>query len=153
MRGTLCGGASKSEMTSSLDDTIVALSTPLGTGAIAVIRLTGRRALDISGEVFVRQGKAFPSREESHRLIYGHIVDPSVGSTLDEVLVAAMYAPVSYTREDMVEVHCHGGQAAVRSILRLFIERGAGPPSRANSQRGPSSTAASIWLKQRVWPT
>jgi tRNA modification GTPase len=114
-------------MTSSLDDTIVALSTPLGTGAIAVIRLTGRRALDISGEVFVRQGKAFPSREESHRLIYGHIVDPSVGSTLDEVLVAAMYAPVSYTREDMVEVHCHGGQAAVRSILRLFIERGARP--------------------------
>ncbi len=63
--------------------------------------------------------------DETHRLLYGHIVDPRDGQDVDEVLLAVMRAPHSYTREDIVEVHCHGGVAAQRAVLRLLVQLGA----------------------------
>ena len=117
-------------------DTIVALSTPPGTGAIGVVRLSGPQAVALGRAVFQAgpaAGGAPPagSRDpfcpaESHRLVYGHIVDPT-GPVLDEVLLVAMRAPATYTREDVVEVHCHGGVAAQRAVLRLFCRLGARP--------------------------
>ncbi len=126
-------------------DTIVALSTPPGTGAIGLVRLSGPRAIEIGRRVFVpgvarspeeRDPAAGPSAvragrdpfapDESHRLVYGHVVDPE-GPVLDEVLLVAMRAPATYTREDVVEVHCHGGVAAQRAVLRLLCRLGARP--------------------------
>lgn len=109
-------------------DTIVALSTPSGTGAIGVVRLSGPRALELGHRVFrpgprARDPFAF---EESHRLVYGHVADGQ-GAVLDEVLLVAMRAPATYTREDIVEIHCHGGPAAQRAVLRLLGGLGARP--------------------------
>ena len=65
--------------------------------------------------------------DETHRLLYGHVVDPRDGQDVDEVLLAVMRGPHSYTREDVVEVHCHGGVAAQRAVLRLLVHLGARP--------------------------
>lgn len=108
-------------------DTIVALATPPGMGAIGVVRLSGSTALEIADKVF-RAGRGTPlSRADSHRLTHGHIVDAESGQIVDEVLLAVMYGPHTYTREDMVEIDCHGGLAAQRDIVRTLIAAGARP--------------------------
>lgn len=107
------------------EDTIVAVSTAIGAGAIGIVRMSGPRAVGIAESVF-RPGRGTALKPgDSHRLLYGHIVDPRDGEDLDEVLLAVMRAPHSYTREDIVEVHCHGGVAAQRAVLRLLAHRGA----------------------------
>jgi tRNA modification GTPase len=107
------------------EDTIVAVSTATGAGAIGIVRMSGPAAVNIVEAVF-RPGRGeglLPN--QTHRLLYGHVVDPRNGEDVDEVLLAVMRAPHSYTREDIVEVHCHGGVAAQRAVLRLLVHFGA----------------------------
>lgn len=105
-------------------DTIVAIATPPGQGAIGIIRLSGPQALDIASHLFQprsRRVRAFPS----HRLLLGHIVNPVGGELVDEVLLTYMPGPRSYTREDVVEIQCHSGYAVLRQILQLVLAQGA----------------------------
>ena len=109
-----------------LNDTIVAISTPIGEGGIGIVRLSGPDALAILRRVLRRgkKGNAVPAIEP-YRLHYGRVVDPATGETLDEVLASYMRAPHSYTREDVVEINCHGGIVPLRRILLLALRQGA----------------------------
>jgi len=107
------------------EDTIVAVSTASGAGAIGIVRMSGPAAVSIAESAFRPGRGAALKPEETHRLLYGHIVDPRYGEDVDEVLLAVMRGPHSYTREDIVEVHCHGGVAAQRAVLRLLMYLGA----------------------------
>ncbi|MFD2960214.1 MULTISPECIES: tRNA uridine-5-carboxymethylaminomethyl(34) synthesis GTPase MnmE [Olivibacter] len=102
-------------------DTIVALATPTGSGAIAVIRLSGPQAIEIVNGVF--KGKDL-SKQASHTVHFGTIHDED-GKILDEVLASVFIAPHSYTRENVVEVSTHGSKYIVESIIKLFIRKGA----------------------------
>ena len=99
-------------------DTIAAISTPLGEGGIGIVRLSGARARSITQAVF---GGQLADR----RLSYGHIVDPDRKEVVDEVLVSYMAAPHTYTREDVVEINCHGGPMPLQRILQLVLGCGA----------------------------
>ncbi len=101
-------------------DTIVAISTPIGEGAIGIVRLSGPEAFEIVDFVFKPYGKGF---HKDKQLVYGHIV--SDGHVIDEVMVVKMYAPHSYTRENVVEINCHGGIIPLREILNLTLNKGA----------------------------
>lgn len=101
-------------------ETIVALSTPQGTGAIGVIRLSGAEAFAITDKVF--HGKKL-SDQASHTVHYGHIVDGP--QTIDEVMVALFRAPKSFTTENVVEISCHGSPFIIEQIIRLLISAGA----------------------------
>lgn len=107
--------------------TIAAISTPLGSGAIGIVRLTGPAAVAICDDVYRPGGtRVAPLAEaDSHTIHYGAITDPRDGSCIDEVLVSVMRGPGTYTREDIVEVNCHGGAVAQQRVLSLFLERGA----------------------------
>ena len=106
-------------------DTIVAISTATGAGAIGIVRLSGPQAIELAEAAF-QPARANPIEpEETHVLLYGHVVDPGVGEVVDEALLAVMRKPRSYTREDVVELHCHGGPAAQRAVLRLVVRLGA----------------------------
>jgi len=104
-----------------LGDTIVALSTPPGEGAIGVIRLSGNRAIELIGTVF--RGRDL-SDAPSHTLHFGNIEGPD-GKVLDEVVVGLFRAPTSYTREDVVEISCHGSPYILNQLLQLLMQRGA----------------------------
>ncbi|MBN1632023.1 MAG: tRNA uridine-5-carboxymethylaminomethyl(34) synthesis GTPase MnmE, partial [Thermoleophilia bacterium] len=107
------------------EDTIVAVSTAVGLGAIGIVRLSGPLAIAVAERAF-RPARGEPLQPgETYCLLYGHVVDPGSGNVVDEVLLAVMRAPQSYTREDVVELHCHGGVAAQRSVLRLMLQLGA----------------------------
>lgn len=103
-------------------DTIVAISTPLGEGAIGIIRLSGSEAIQIANRIF--KGKHLDT-VSSHTLNYGHIIDPATQDILDEVMVGLMRAPKTFTREDIVEINTHGGIAVTNEILQLLIREGA----------------------------
>ncbi|MDX1708967.1 MAG: tRNA uridine-5-carboxymethylaminomethyl(34) synthesis GTPase MnmE [Desulfobacterales bacterium] len=120
-------------------DTIAAIATPAGQGGIGIVKISGNDAFSIAQAIF-RPLKSRPdqnaaqSRRESqrrsfefdsHRLYYGHIIDPADSRLLDEVLVSAMKAPQTYTREDVVEINAHGGAVVLQSILRLVLNQGA----------------------------
>jgi tRNA modification GTPase len=106
------------------NDTIAAIGTPAGYGGIGVIRVSGPEAFLLVLPLLQR-----PDRQAdlppSHLLTYGHIVDPSSYEVLDEVLVAFMHAPHTYTREDVVEIQGHGGPLVLQRILRLVLAQGA----------------------------
>jgi tRNA modification GTPase len=105
-------------------DTIAAVATPVGEGAVAIVRVSGPDAERIATSVFVRaQGKN--GKLASHRLYHGKIQDPRSKKFVDEVLLAIMRKPRSYTGEDIVEVHCHGGAFVVRRVLGLVLSQGA----------------------------
>lgn len=107
--------------------TIAAIATPPGEGGIGVVRISGRDAAAIAGRIF-RPGRqrAFNLiRQASHRLHYGTIVDPATGDPIDEVLLSWMASPHTYTREDTVELSCHGGPVPLRETLRVALEAGA----------------------------
>ena len=106
-----------------IEDTIAAISTSLGEGAIGIVRMSGADARRIAGNLFVPAQRHLPW--QSHHLYYGHIVEPDTGQTVDEVLVGYMQSPHSYTREDVVEINCHGGIVALQRILRLCLREGA----------------------------
>jgi tRNA modification GTPase len=101
-------------------ETIVALATPNGIGAIAVIRLSGLDAINIANSVW--KGKDL-TKQASHTIHFGHIMDGDL--MLDEVLVSLFVAPKSYTRENVVEISCHASGYIVESIIKLFIKKGA----------------------------
>lgn len=113
-----------------LDDTIAAISTPPGEGGIGIVRVSGGDSINVVGRIFrAKSGKnmrEFPS----HSIHYGWIIDPSDGNPVDEVLLTVMRAPKTYTREDVVEINCHGGMLPLRKILSLLLGCGvrlAGP--------------------------
>jgi len=108
-----------------LDDTIAAVSTPPGQGGIAVIRMSGPDAVAVADRLFRSRRKL--AEVPSHTVHYGRIVDPDSGETVEEVLVTVMRAPRSYTREDVVEIGCHGGFVAVKKVLELLFRHGARP--------------------------
>jgi tRNA modification GTPase len=105
-------------------DTIAAIATPVGEGAVAIVRVSGPDAERIAASVFVR-GEGKNGKLASHRLYHGRIQDPGSRKFLDEVLLAVMRKPRSYTGEDIVEVYCHGGAFVVRRVLELVLARGA----------------------------
>lgn len=108
-----------------LDDTIAAISTPLGEGGLAVIRLSGPQALTIADSSFAPAGKSSlkPSVAPTHTIHYGHI--ERHGQVVDEVLVAVLRAPRTFTREDMIEISCHGGLLPAKAVLDTVLENGA----------------------------
>ncbi|MEO6149791.1 MAG: tRNA uridine-5-carboxymethylaminomethyl(34) synthesis GTPase MnmE [Mucilaginibacter sp.] len=106
--------------TPSYEETIVALATPNGIGAIGVIRLSGTDAITIANSVF--KGKDL-TKQPTHTIHFGHIADGEV--ILDEVLASLFVAPRSYTRENVVEISCHGSSYILESIIKLLIKRGA----------------------------
>ena len=103
-------------------DTIAAISTPLGEGAIGIVRLSGTDSFKITQKIF--KGKDLNS-VASHTLNYGHIVDPDKDEILDEVMIGAMRSPKTFTREDIIEINTHGGIAVTNEILQLVIREGA----------------------------
>jgi tRNA modification GTPase len=105
-----------------IHDTIAAISTPIGEGGIGIIRVSGSQAVAIVEQLFRRNRNGGLS---SHRFYYGTIVEPATGEVLDEVMLVAMLAPRSYTCEDVVEIHCHGGYLLVQKVLALVIGQGA----------------------------
>ena len=104
----------------SLTNTIVALATPAGTGAIGIIRLSGPEAISIAASVF--KGKDL-SKQASHTLHFGKINDGQV--VIDEVLASIFVAPHSYTKENSVEFSCHGSAYIIAQIIKLLISKGA----------------------------
>lgn len=104
-------------------DTIAAISTPPGEGAISIVRLSGDRAVAIADKVF----KANKSLADvaSHTINYGHLFDPRTEQLVDEVMVSVMRAPKTFTREDVIEINCHGGIVVVNQILQLLLRQGA----------------------------
>ncbi len=106
------------------NDTIAAIATPSGVGGIGVIRVSGNDAFSLVLPLLRRPGGR-ASLPPSHQLTYGHIVDPLTQEILDEVLVAFMRAPHTYTREDVVEIQGHGGPLILRRILRAVLAQGA----------------------------
>jgi tRNA modification GTPase len=107
------------------DDTVTAIATPLGEGGLAVVRVSGPKALATADRVFWPAGKASskPSDAATHTIHYGHVKHH--GRVVDEVLVSVMRAPRTYTREDVVEITCHGGLLAAKAILDAVLEAGA----------------------------
>ncbi len=107
------------------DDTIAAISTAPGEGGIGIIRLSGSRALRIAGQLFIGAHCADIAAAPTYSLHYGHVAHPVSGEWLDEALLAVMRAPHSYTREDVVEIQCHGGMLPLRNILDATLSCGA----------------------------
>lgn len=105
-----------------MEDTIAAISTPLGMGAIAIVRISGPNALLIGDAIF-HSSQGVPSRFSTHTIHYGRIVHDKV--LVDQVMLAVLRAPHSYTTEDTVEVHCHGGALTAQMVLSLCLQHGA----------------------------
>ena len=105
------------------DNTIAAISTPVGAGGIAIVRMSGKDSISILEKVFKPFGGKKVADLKSHTVTYGHIVDDE--KIIDEVLVIFMKGPKSYTREDVVEINCHGGIKVVKSVLNTLIKYGA----------------------------
>lgn len=104
-------------------DTISSISTPMGEGAIAIVRLSGDEAINIADKIY--KGKHKLINVDSHTINYGHIIDPETNDVVEEVMVAVMRAPRTYTREDIVEINCHGGIMTVNRVLELTLSNGA----------------------------
>ena len=103
-----------------MNDTIVAISSAVGVGAISIVRLTGEESIDIVNKCF--KGKNL-SKCKSHTIHYGHIYDS--GEVVDEVMVTVLRAPKTYTKEDVVEINCHGGAYITQKILEVILKNGA----------------------------
>ena len=103
-------------------DTIAAISTPIGEGGISIVRMSGEEAVTIANRVF--KGKNL-EQVPTHTINYGHVVDPASGQVIDEVMVSVMRAPKTFTKEDVVEINCHGGIVVTNDILRLLLANGA----------------------------
>ena len=106
------------------DDTIAAVATAVaaGEGSVAIVRLSGPQAESIGRQLFVAPGDQV---WDSHRVLYGHLCDPVSGERVDEALLLLMRAPRSFTRETVVELHCHGGLICVQRVLELVLAAGA----------------------------
>ncbi len=103
-----------------MDDTICAISTPIGEAGIGIVRLSGEKSLSIARRIFKTK-----KRLTSHRLIYGKIIDPEKNSIIDEVLLCYMKAPKTYTKEDIIEINIHSSFAVLSEVLSLVLKEGA----------------------------
>ncbi|WP_078414516.1 tRNA uridine-5-carboxymethylaminomethyl(34) synthesis GTPase MnmE [Priestia abyssalis] len=106
-------------------DTIAAISTPMGEGAIAIVRLSGEEAISIANRIFKSPSGKSLLEVPSHTIHYGHIVDPQSNQKIEEVMLALMKGPKTFTREDVVEINCHGGLVSVNRVLQLVLTNGA----------------------------
>jgi tRNA modification GTPase len=106
-------------------DTIAAISTPMGEGAIAIVRLSGDKAIQISDKLFRGVGGKRLVDVHSHTIHYGHLVDPKTELVAEEVMVSVMKGPKTFTKEDVVEINCHGGLVSVNRVLQLALNNGA----------------------------
>ncbi|MBW2485932.1 MAG: tRNA uridine-5-carboxymethylaminomethyl(34) synthesis GTPase MnmE [Deltaproteobacteria bacterium] len=120
-------------------DTIAAIATPPGRGGIGIVKMSGKDAFTIARDVFRPSKKRADDAQEqsrhdsgggdftfeTHRLYHGYVIDPKDNTLLDEVLISAMRAPNTYTREDVVEINTHGGAVAMHAILELALSKGA----------------------------
>lgn len=109
-------------MANSEADTIAAISTPVGEGGISIVRISGDDAIKVAQRIY--QGKNL-EKVASHTINYGHIIDPDTKQEVDEVMVSVMRSPHTYTREDVIEINCHGGLLATNRILQLVLSYGA----------------------------
>jgi len=105
------------------EDTIAAISTPMGKGGIGIIRISGEDAFNVAEKVL--KGSKRISELESHRAYHGYFINRDSGEVLDEVMYIVMRAPNTYTREDMVEINTHGGVYLIRSLLEIVLSKGA----------------------------
>ncbi|MCK9572101.1 MAG: tRNA uridine-5-carboxymethylaminomethyl(34) synthesis GTPase MnmE, partial [Candidatus Omnitrophica bacterium] len=103
-------------------DTIAAISTCPGEGGIGIVRVSGKNALKIADKIFISKDKIKPSQAKSHTLHYG--VVSCGGALVDEAILTLMRAPKSYTKEDVVEINCHGGMVILRKVLELVLRNG-----------------------------
>lgn len=104
-------------------DTITAISTPMGEGAIAIVRLSGSEAVSIADSIY--KGKMKLQDAESHTIHYGKLIEPKTEEAVEEVMVSVMRGPRTFTREDVVEINCHGGIVSVNRVLQLVLNHGA----------------------------
>lgn len=107
------------------DDTIAAISTPLGEGGIGIVRISGKDSLTIAGQIFILPKNKLVQDTKSFQLVYGYIIDPITREKVDEVLLSLMRSPHSYTKEDVVEINCHGGMISLTKILEIVLGLGA----------------------------
>ncbi|MFF2796661.1 tRNA uridine-5-carboxymethylaminomethyl(34) synthesis GTPase MnmE [Lysinibacillus xylanilyticus] len=106
-------------------DTIAAISTPMGEGAIAIVRLSGDEAVSIADKIFRSPGGKSLTTKASHTIHYGHLVDPKTNEIVEEVMLSLMRGPKTFTREDVIEINCHGGLVSVNRVLKLALTNGA----------------------------
>ena len=130
------------------EDTIAAISTPLGEGAIGIVRLSGKDAVKIADTIFRSKKGRLPSSFRSFTSHFGHVYNKDV--VVDEALLIVMRAPKSYTKEEMVEISCHGGIIPLRKTLGLVSRTARGWRNRANSQNGLFLTAGSTLPRPRL---
>lgn len=104
-------------------DTITSISTPMGEGAIGIVRLSGPQAIEIGDTLY--KGKKKLAEVDTHTINYGHIVDPETNETVEEVMISVLRAPKTFTREDIIEINCHGGILTINRILELTMTYGA----------------------------
>lgn len=121
-----------------IEDTIAAVSTPVGEGGIGIVRMSGPSAVKIADRIFISRGRKKLSKFKSHTIHYGYITKSEKRKAksakhdkeiIDEVLLTVMKAPKTYTKEDVVEINCHGGIVAVQKILEALVKNGARPAS------------------------
>ena len=105
-------------------DTIAAISTAPGEGAIGIVRISGDLAISIASSIY-QCGTKQLEEQKTHTIHYGHIVDPKSGEIYDEVMVSVLRAPKTFTRENIVEINCHGGIVAINRVLQLVLRMGA----------------------------
>ncbi|MCL6088258.1 MAG: tRNA uridine-5-carboxymethylaminomethyl(34) synthesis GTPase MnmE [Actinobacteria bacterium] len=104
-------------------DTITALATRAGEAAVNIIKISGPQSINIAEKIFRSKNDRKISGIKTYNMIYGNIIDGN--DVIDEVLISVMRAPKSYTREDVVEINCHGGLTAVNRIIKMVIDKGA----------------------------
>ena len=102
-----------------MEDTIAAISSALGVGAISIIRISGDKSLEIINKIFDKD----LTNVKSHTIHYGHIIEND--EIIDEVLVSVMLAPKTFTKEDIIEINCHGGINTTNKVLELVLSNGA----------------------------
>ncbi len=128
-------------------DTIAAIATPPGRGGIGIVRISGEQAYDIALSIFrphpMMDRSFHPNRIISHHLYYGTLVRPDTLAVLDEVLIAFMKGPHSYTREDVVEIQAHSGYAVLKAILHTVLQKGA-------REAGPGEFTRRAFLNGRI---
>ncbi len=105
-----------------INDTIAAIATPVGESGIGIVRISGKNALTVADKVFLSRDNKKPSVFKTYTTHYGWVA--AGGKVIDEVIVTVMRAPKSYTKEDIVEINCHGGIVALRRVLELVLENG-----------------------------
>lgn len=104
-------------------DTITSISTPMGEGAIGIVRLSGPQAVEIADKLY--KGKHLLNDVPSHTINYGHIIDPESKEVVEEVMVSVLRAPKTFTREDIIEINCHGGILTINRVLEITMTYGA----------------------------